>query len=114
MEISMKLNPTPFAMMKDGRKTIELRLCDEKRREISIGDIITFCNTEDPELQINAQVTGLYAFDSFADLLATLPLLECGYTEKSVANASPNDMDKYYSKEEQQKNGVIGIKVCLL
>ena len=34
-------------MIRDGKKTIELRLYDEKRKMISIGDSITFVNTED-------------------------------------------------------------------
>ena len=42
----MKLNPKPFAMIAEGRKTIELRLYDEKRQGISLGDTIVFKNTE--------------------------------------------------------------------
>ena len=42
----MKLHPEPFAKIKDGSKTIELRLYDEKRQRISIGDTIRFINTE--------------------------------------------------------------------
>lgn len=114
MEFSMKLNPAPYAMMRDGRKTIELRLYDEKRREISIGDIIRFCNTEKPESEVKARVINLYRFKSFKDLYAALPLLECGYTEDDVASASPDDMNEYYSQEEQQKYGVVGIRVYLL
>ena len=43
----MNLTPAPLKMIREGRKTIELRLYDEKRKQISIGDIITFVNTED-------------------------------------------------------------------
>jgi ASC-1-like (ASCH) protein len=43
----MNLTPSPFKMIREGRKTIELRLYDEKRKAISIGDTITFCNTEE-------------------------------------------------------------------
>ena len=46
MEFSMKLNPKPYKMIKDGQKTVEMRLYDEKRQAISVGDIITFQNTE--------------------------------------------------------------------
>ena len=47
MEHNMKLNPSPFEKIRTGSKTIELRLYDEKRRAISVGDTITFVNTED-------------------------------------------------------------------
>ena len=43
----MKLNPTPMKMFKQGNKTIELRLYDEKRQKISVGDSIKFVNTQD-------------------------------------------------------------------
>ena len=36
----MKLNNKPFNMIKNGRKNIELRLYDEKRRKLNIGDEI--------------------------------------------------------------------------
>ena len=41
----MKLNSTPFEMIKNGEKTIELRLFDEKRQQLKAGDKIVFTNT---------------------------------------------------------------------
>ena len=38
----MKLNENPFERMKNGPKTIEFRLNDEKRKKIKIGEKITF------------------------------------------------------------------------
>ncbi|MBQ0010138.1 MAG: ASCH domain-containing protein, partial [Ruminococcus sp.] len=38
----MKLQPEPFAMIRSGKKTIELRLYDEKRQQIEVGDTIEF------------------------------------------------------------------------
>lgn len=38
MTHNMQLQPISFEMIKNGTKTIELRLCDEKRRKIQIGD----------------------------------------------------------------------------
>ena len=42
MFISMKLQPKPFAAIKNGTKTIEMRLWDEKRKHITVGDTIEF------------------------------------------------------------------------
>ena len=36
----MKLNSTPFEMIKSGEKSIELRLYDEKRQRIKEGDVM--------------------------------------------------------------------------
>ena len=55
MTHSMQLTPSPFQMIKEGTKTIELRLFDEKRRKIQIGDIIEFSNTDTGE-KIGAKV----------------------------------------------------------
>lgn len=38
----MKLQQKPFDSIKTGQKTIEMRLNDEKRRLINIGDEIEF------------------------------------------------------------------------
>lgn len=42
----MKLWDESFNKIKNKTKTIEMRLCDEKRSIISVGDIIEFTNTE--------------------------------------------------------------------
>lgn len=49
MKHVMKLHSTPFEMIQSGRKTIELRLHDEKRRLISIGDEIKFVSLSSVE-----------------------------------------------------------------
>ena len=106
----MHLQPAPFGLIRDGRKSIELRLYDEKRRKIQIGDGILFENPEAPELLL-VRVTGLRVFASFDALYQALPLEACGYTEADLAAASPADMEAYYSKEAQQRFGVVGIEL---
>ena len=114
MKHLMKLTSAPFRMIKDGTKTIELRLYDDKRKKIKTRDRIEFVNIENNDDILVAEVVELFVFDSFKTLYDELPLLECGYTEKDIGTASPNDMDIYYSKEKQQKYGVVGIKIELL
>lgn len=108
----MQLQPEPFRMIKSGVKTIELRLYDEKRRNIRIGDEIMFTNTENGET-LAVKVLNLSVFDSFEELYKNLPLMKCGYTEQDIASASPDDMDVYYPKEKQKKYGVVGITIAL-
>ena len=113
MEHTMKLRQGPFSMIKSGKKTIELRLYDEKRQQISVGDVIRFVNTQDEKDVLVAEVMQLHIFKSFAELYQNLPLLKCGYTEEDVDKALPGDMENYYSKEEQSRYGVVGIKIAL-
>ena len=108
----MKLHAEPFAMIKSGAKTIELRLFDEKRQQINEGDLIVFTCTATGE-KLTAKVQKLHRFASFEELYQNLPLLKCGYTAADVASAHPDDMQSYYSKEDQQKYGVVGIELTL-
>ena len=109
----MSLRPEPFGKIKKGEKTIELRLYDEKRQKIQVGDTIEFTNTADESERITAEVTALYVFDSFKELFETLPLMKCGYTAETASKASPADMNKYYSKGLQRKYKAIGIEIEL-
>ncbi len=108
---TMKLFSKPFAMIKSGEKTIELRLFDEKRQQIKAGDAIVFTNTETGETLIKS-VVKLYRFNSFEELYEKLPLLQCGYTVGNIGKADPSDMNQYYTVEEQKKYGVLGIELC--
>lgn len=109
----MKLQAEPFAMIKSGRKTFELRLYDEKRRAIAVGDEILFMHVQTGE-EMRCAVTSLQRFPSFAALYATLPLLSCGYTEETVEQASPEDMARYYPREEEARYGALAIGIKLL
>lgn len=96
------------------RKTIELRLNDEKRRKLNRKDLITFVNTEDSLKTITAEVIDIYKYKSFKELYADLPLLKCGYTKEDVKTASPEDMLAYYSAKQQEKYGVLGIEIKVI
>ena len=111
MTHEMKLHPSPFARIKSGEKTIELRLFDEKRQKIKVGDVILFSNTATGETLCKT-VLRLHRFDSFEELYQTLPLLQCGYTAEDVDTAHPSDMAQYYSAEEQKRYGVVGIELA--
>ena len=107
----MNLKPQPFSMIRCGAKTYELRLLDEKRKLIQVGDLIVFKNTAKPESTLSVRVKGLHVFETFEQLYAALPLDKCGYTPDQVPYASAHDMDLYYSIEKQKQHGVIGIEI---
>ena len=109
----MNLHPTPFRMIAKGQKTIELRLFDEKRKKIAIGDTLIFTNTENTDATITCVVKGLHIFTSFEELYRALPLDKCGYLPEELENASAKDMEEYYTAEEQMKYGVVGIELEL-
>lgn len=114
MQHIMRLNPSPFAMIENREKTIELRLNDEKRILVNIGDEITFINTEDNRKTLKTEIVNIYKFKSFEELYAVLPLLKCGYTKEDVKTATPEDMLAYYSAKQQEKYGVLGIEIKVI
>ena len=108
MTHKMKLNEEPFEKIKNGSKTIELRLYDEKRRKIKVGDMIRFMSKTD---KLAATVKALHIFKNFEKLYAALPLDKCGYSADELPTASPDDMLEYYTKEQIKKYGVVGIEI---
>ena len=104
----MRLHNSPFKLIKNGTKTIELRLNDEKRRLIKVGDIIRFTNRVTLE-ELDAEVINLYSYPSFEELYKHFDKVSMGYKEDEEAN--PDDMGQYYTKENQEKYGVIAIEI---
>ena len=111
MKHYMNLVPSAYAKIEAETKTIELRLNDEKRRQISVGDEIVFTNLENNN-QIQVKVVDLHRFPSFAELYKNLPLTKCGYAEGESAHS--DDMLAYYPRERELQYGVLGIEIELM
>lgn len=111
MKHEMRLHDEPFKLIKAGTKTIELRLYDEKRQEIKVGDEIEFTSRATGEKQLT-KVIALHTFSSFAELYKDFDKISMGYAEDE--EAKPEDMELYYSKEEQEQYGVVGIEIQLI
>ena len=108
MIYEMKLNANPFASVKSGEKRVEMRLRDEKRARIKIGDQIQFIHADTGE-GLLCKVVALYPYDSFEDLYRNHDKISIGYKADEVAD--PNDMLAYYPAEKIAKYGVLGIGI---
>ncbi len=108
---NFKLQNKPFTSIKNGLKTIEMRLYDEKRQLVEKGDLIIFKNIENEET-LTTRVVSLYKFSNFKDLYQNFDKTKLGYN--SQEEAKPEDMEKYYKREEMQKYGVVGIEVKII
>ena len=107
----MKLHNDPFNLIKSGTKTIELRLNDLKRQKIKVDDLIEFTNRITDEKMV-VRVVDLIKFNNFSDLYKNISKVSMGYREDEDAN--PSDMELYYSLEEQEKYGVLAIKIEMI
>ena len=104
----MKLNESPFERIKNGTKTIEFRLYDEKRQQIKIGDQIEFSKLPDLQEKLLVDVIELYREDTFDNLFRKL------YTDEKEINKKTKLMYQYYSPEKEKEYGVVGIKISLI
>ena len=67
MVVSMKLNKDPFTRIAERTKTVELRLLDEKRKSIRVGDFIKFSDLSSTNIVIT-KVVGLTFANNFEEL----------------------------------------------
>ena len=108
--VFMKLYDEPFNLIKDGKKTIEVRCNDKKRQKLKVGDKIIFTRYENPVDKIRAEIVELRAFNTFRDLYSAYPLEMFGYNDKTI-----EDMDKgaynIYSREKEEKYGALAINI---
>lgn len=114
MIYEMKLKAEPFEKIEIGRKTVELRLFDEKRRRLDIGDKIIFEKLEDSEKRIAVVVKSLHRYATFEDLFMDIPLEKCGNASTDTSKEATARMSQYYTEDQIQKYGVLGIGVALI
>ena len=108
MTHKMNLGNEPFVKIKNGDKIIESRLFDEKRSKVNIGDEIEFTSNEDQIEKILTEVVALYRYQSFEELFSDFPSEYFGGNSKEELL---KEIEQFYSKEEQGKYGVMGIKI---
>ena len=108
MKYNMKLNNEPFNLIKNGTKKVELRLNDEKRSLLKVGDEIEFTNRDTNE-KLSVDIIRLHKYPSFKELYKHFNKIDMGYNKDEPVE--PKDMEAYYSKEEQDKYGVLGIEI---
>lgn len=104
----MKLNESPFERIKNGTKTIEFRLYDEKRKAVKIGDKIEFSKLPDLQEKILVDVLDIYRDDTFGNIFKEI------YTDEEEIERKTKSMYQFYSKEQEKQYGVVGIKIALL
>lgn len=83
MEHIMRLDADPFERITSGVKKTEIRVNDEKRKKVRIGDTIVFSKRPEEKEKIKVKVIG-----------------------KREIKEYPK-MDKYYSKDEIEKYGFV-------
>lgn len=107
----MKLATEPYNNIVSGKKVIESRLFDEKRQQIAIGDQIIFSENDKPENSVTTVVKGLLRYQTFNELFADHNPSLFGEESREFLL---NQIKQFYSDEDEQKYGVVGMRIQLL
>lgn len=110
MEHILKLQPKYFDYINNGTKRIELRLYDEKRQKISIGDTIVFQKEPNLEITMKVKVIGLLRYNTFEDLFKDFDIEVLADESMSKAELL-NVLEEFYTPEKQKQYGVVGIRI---
>lgn len=110
MEHILKLQPKYFDYINNGTKRIELRLYDEKRQKIVIGDTIIF--QKEPELKttMKVKVIGLLRYNLFEELFEDFDI-EIMADKSMTKQELLNVLEEFYTLEKQKQYGVVGIRI---
>lgn len=112
MTHTMNLQTIYFEKIKNGTKIFEIRLNDEKRQKIKIGDCIIFANLADNSQTFKVVVEDLLHFNSFKQMTRSLPLKQVGFDGLTVSEVE-KIYHEFYSTENEKQYGVLAIKVKL-
>src|SRR3989344_2998643 len=114
MRHQMNLFSEPFFRIKEGKKLIEVRLFDEKRQKVSIGDEIEFLLADNPNEKILVKVIGLSRFKFFKDLYSSFHYSLFGHPHGTTLGYQLKDIMGCYSKEDEEKYGCLAIHIKLI
>lgn len=108
MEMKVHLDSDVFQIVKNGKKDIEVRLNDEKRKKLNVGDTLIFLKRPLEDEIIKAKVVGLEYYDCFGDLVDCYDMKRLyldGYSKEMYLK----EMERFYTEQDQFLNGVVAI-----
>jgi len=106
----MKLTEKPFDAIVAGSKKYELRLNDEKRQQVQVGDKIVFRKLPDLEKKLLVKVTSLKSYTDFGEMFDDLKSEYPDWQKEDWIEG----MYKYYDREDEQKYGALAIGIEML
>lgn len=99
-----------FKPIKEGKKKIEVRLNDEKRRKIKVGDFIEFIKVPEQDETLKVQVTKLRNYATFQAMYEDIPFqdFDC---EGWIMAEMVEGTYKTYSPVQEKQWGTLAITI---
>lgn len=108
MEMIVHLHSDVFEIVENGIKDIEVRVNDEKRRKLNVGDTLVFLKRPLEDKSIRAKVKALEYYDNFKELVEHYDMKRI-YLENYTKEMYLKEMARFYTDEEQDEYGVVAI-----
>ena len=106
--VDMRLEEEYFDKIYSGEKTLEIRLLDEKRQRLAVGDTVQFICKNNAARHLRTEVTDLKFFPSFAALYRSPEFTRAGAGDVSEQEFVLS-MREIYPQEKEEKYGVLAI-----
>ena len=108
MEMVVHLHSDVFDIVKNGNKDIEVRLYDEKRSKLRVGDTLIFLRRPNEIDTIKAKVVDLVKYNNFSEVVDNYDMKRIyldGYSKEMYLN----EMRRFYTLEDEVKYGALAI-----
>ncbi|MCM3711374.1 ASCH domain-containing protein [Sporosarcina luteola] len=99
-----------FNAIREGKKTVEVRLNDERRRGIKVGDSIEFIKVPEGNETLKVQVTDLRKYDTFEQMYEDIPFrdFDCeGWSMRDMVEGTY----EIYTPEQEKQWGTLAITI---
>lgn len=103
------LDADVFEVVEKGIKNVEVRVNDEKRRRMKIGDEIIFLKRPLEKESIVTKIVGLKVYSNFNELVKDYEI-ERLYLKEFTKEQFVELLGRFYSDEDQNKYGVVAIE----
>lgn len=114
MRHNMRLHEENLLRIRSGRKKIEVRLFDEKRQKVKVGDEIEFSLIGNESEKVLVKVFGISIFDSLKHLYSNFNYKKFGHPDGTTLQDQITNTRKDYSEEREKKYGAVGIHIQLI
>lgn len=109
----MGLHGDYFLPILEGKKQIEVRLYDEKRQKIKIGDLIEFTRVPEQNQVLIVQVMGIRKFATFKEMYQEIPFEDFGCKGWTL-DEMLKGIYEIYSEEQEMKWGTVALTISYL
>ncbi|GAA0362964.1 ASCH domain-containing protein [Bacillus horti] len=106
----MTLYSKPFKSIVSGHKKVEIRLNDEKRRILQIGDLIEFEKLPERIEKVKVKVKDLIVYGTFKEMFAAIPFedFDCaGWSMEEMLEG----MYSIYTRAQEAEWGTLAIRI---